>query len=70
MAYCAVTADTDERGRTGMAQVKVFCEPELALLTVFWQAPRADQVASELDDGLILIKDATTGEPIGVEVLS
>ena len=53
-----------------MAHVKVFYEPEAALLTVFWQEPRADQVATELDDGVVLIKDGTTGEPIGMELLS
>jgi hypothetical protein len=53
-----------------MAQVKVFYEPEAELLTVFWQEPRPDQVCTELDDGVILIKDATTGEPIGMELLS
>ena len=53
-----------------MAQVKVFYEPEMELLTVFWQSPRPDQVCTELDDGVILIKDAQSGEPIGVELLS
>ncbi len=53
-----------------MAQVKVFYEPETELLTVFWQAPRKGQISSELGDGIILIKDSTTGEPIGVEILS
>ncbi|MGF1536688.1 MAG: hypothetical protein ACFB4J_09440 [Elainellaceae cyanobacterium] len=53
-----------------MAQVKVFYEPETELLTVFWQAPRKEQISSELGDGIILIKDSTTGEPIGLEILS
>jgi len=53
-----------------MAQVKVFYEPETELLTVFWQHPRKDQISTELGGGVILIKDATTGEPIGVEILS
>ena len=52
-----------------MAQIKVFYEPEIALLTVFWQPPRKEQISTELGDGVILIKDATTGEPIGVEIL-
>jgi len=53
-----------------VAQVKVFYEPDTQLLSVFWQAPRKDQVATELDDGVILIKDERTGEPIGMELLS
>ena len=53
-----------------MAQAKVFCEPERELLTVFWQAPRATQLCTELDDGVVLIKDEDTGEPIGLELLS
>jgi hypothetical protein len=53
-----------------MAQVKVFCEPEREFLTVFWQEPRPGQVCTELDDGVVLIKDEVTGEPIGLELLS
>ena len=53
-----------------MAQVKVFYEPEMELLTVFWQAPRKEQVCTELGDGVVLIKDERTGQPIGVELLS
>jgi hypothetical protein len=53
-----------------MAQVKVFYEPERELLTVFWQEPRPTQVCTELDDGVVLIKDEVTGEPIGLELLS
>ena len=53
-----------------MAQVKVFYEPETELLTVFWQSPRKEQISTELGDGVILIKDATTGESIGLEILS
>ena len=53
-----------------MAQVKVFYEPERELLTVFWQEPRRDQVCTELDDGIVLIKNEATGEPIGLELLS
>ncbi|MBE9160541.1 hypothetical protein IQ265_27510 [Nodosilinea sp. LEGE 06152] len=53
-----------------MAQVKIYYEPELELLTVFWQPPRKKQIATELGDGAILIKDETTGEPIGMELLS
>lgn len=53
-----------------MAQIKVFYEPATKLLSVFWQAPRKDQVCTELGDGVILIKDGTSGEPIGLEILS
>ena len=53
-----------------MAQIKVFYEPETELLTVFWQPPRKEQIATELGDGVILIKDSISGEPIGVEILS
>ncbi len=53
-----------------MAQVKIFYEPETELLSVFWQPPRKNQVATELGDGIILLKDGMSGEPIGLEVLS
>ena len=52
-----------------MAQVKIYYEPDMELLTVFWQLPRKNQIATELGDGVILIKDGTTGEPIGMELL-
>jgi hypothetical protein len=48
----------------------VYYEPDAELLTVFWQQPRRDQVCTELGDGVVLIKDGSTGEPIGVELLS
>jgi len=53
-----------------MAHVKISYEPDLELLTVFWQAPRSDQICTELDDGVVLIKDGRTGQPIGLELLS
>lgn len=53
-----------------MAQIKVYYEPETELLTVFWQTPRKEQVSTELGDGVILIKDSITDEPIGIEILS
>ncbi len=53
-----------------MAQIKVFYEPEAELLSVFWQAPRKNQICTELGDSVILIKDGASGEPIGLEVLS
>jgi hypothetical protein len=53
-----------------MAQIKVYYEPDLELLTVFWQAPRKNQVATELGDGVVLFKDDLTGQPIGMELMS
>jgi hypothetical protein len=53
-----------------MAQIKVFYEPEAELLSVFWQIPRKNQIGTELGDGVILIKDGVSGEPIGLEILS
>ncbi len=53
-----------------MAQIKVFYEPETELLTIFWQSPRPNQMATELGNDIILFKDGDTNEPIGIEVLS
>lgn len=53
-----------------MAQVKIHYEPDLELLTVFWQPPRKQQIVTELGDGVLLIRDEETGEPIGMELLS
>jgi hypothetical protein len=53
-----------------VAQVKVFYEPEIELLTVLWQSPRPNQLCTELGAGVILIKDADSGEPIGMELLA
>jgi hypothetical protein len=39
-----------------VAQIKIYYEPEMELLTVFWQPPRKNQIATELGDGMILIK--------------
>jgi hypothetical protein len=50
--------------------MKIYYEPELELLTVFWQPPRKQQIVTELGDGVLLIKDEETGEPIGMELLS
>jgi len=36
-----------------MAQIKVFYEPETELLTIFWQAPRLNQIATNLGDDII-----------------
>jgi hypothetical protein len=53
-----------------MAQIKVYYEPDMELLTVFWQSPRKNQVATELGDGVVLFKDEQTGQPIGMELIS
>jgi uncharacterized protein YuzE len=53
-----------------MAQVKIFYEPETELLTVFWQTPKKTQISTELGDEVLLIKDSTTGEAIGLEILA
>lgn len=53
-----------------MAQIKFYSEPEMELLTIFWQLPRKNQIATELGDGVILIQDEASGEPIGIELLS
>lgn len=44
----------NQRRRTTMAQVKIYYEPEMELLTVFWQAPRTNQICTELGNGIIL----------------
>lgn len=48
-----------KEARIGMAMKKVHYEPDMELLTVFWDAPRPDQVCTELDDGVVLIKSAS-----------
>ncbi len=53
-----------------MIMIKVYYEPETELLTIFWQTPRKNQICTELDNGIILIQDSITNEPIGVEILS
>ena len=53
-----------------MAQIKVYYEPDMELLTVFWQAPRKNQIATELGDGVVLLKDDQTGQPIGMELIA
>lgn len=53
-----------------MAHVKVFYEAEAELLTIYWQAPRTNQLCTEVGDGIIVIKDETTGQPIGMELLA
>jgi hypothetical protein len=53
-----------------MAEIKVYYEPETELMTIFWQKPRENQIATEMGDGVIILKDGDTAEPIGIELLS
>ncbi len=53
-----------------MAEIKVYFEPQTELMTIFWQNPRENQICTEMGDGVILIKDSETLEPIGLELLS
>lgn len=53
-----------------MAEIKVYFEKESELLTIFWKNPSANQICSELDNGIIAIKDSETGELLGIELLS
>ncbi len=53
-----------------MAEVKVYYEPETDLLTIFWDTPRKNQICTETDDGIIVIKDGLSLTPIGIEILS
>ena len=53
-----------------MAEIKVFFEPDTELMTIFWQQPWKNQICSEMGDGVILIRDSVTNEPIGIELLS
>lgn len=53
-----------------MAEIKVYYEKESELLTIFWKTPNSDQVCSELDNGILAIKDGKTGELLGIELLS
>ena len=53
-----------------MAEIKVFYEPEMELMTIFWEKPRENQICTELDYGVILIKDSDSNESIGIELIS
>jgi uncharacterized protein YuzE len=48
-------------------QMKIFYESEAELLTIFWAEPRETQIAEELDNDGILIKDEVSGESLGLE---
>ena len=52
-----------------MARIQVIHDPAGETLTVYWEEPREDQVCEETGEGVILIKDAKTGEVIGFERL-
>jgi hypothetical protein len=52
-----------------MAHVRVIHDPVGQTLTVYWKEPSPNQVCEETGEGVILIKDAKTGEVIGFERL-
>ncbi|HEX9756888.1 MAG TPA: hypothetical protein VGB26_03700 [Nitrospiria bacterium] len=52
-----------------MAHIRVIHDPIGETLTVYWEAPRTDQVCEETGEGVVLIKDARTQEVIGFERL-
>ncbi len=40
-----------------MAQLKVYYEPEMELLTIFWQSPRQNQICNLKSRGFLKIPD-------------
>ena len=40
------------------------------LFTIFWEKPCKEQICTEMEDGVILIKDIISGKPIGIELLA
>ncbi len=52
-----------------MAHIRVMHDPVGETLTVYWAEPRPEQVCEETGEGIILIKDARTGDVIGFERL-
>lgn len=52
-----------------MAHIRVIHDQVGETLTVYWDEPRADQLSEETGEGVILIKDAKTGDVIGFERL-
>ena len=50
--------------------MKIYYEEHTELLTIFWADPRETQVAEELADDGILIRDEVTGESIGLELFN
>lgn len=51
-----------------MAPLRIFYEPDTELLTLFWQAPRVEQLCRELEDDMVLIQDEVTGQSLGLEL--
>jgi len=47
--------------------MKIYYEADAELLTIFWAEPQKTQIAEELVDDGILIRDEVTGESIGIE---
>ena len=52
-----------------MAAIRVIHDPAGETLTVYWAEPTPDQVCEETGEGVLLIKNARTGEVIGFERL-
>ena len=52
-----------------MAHIRVIHDPVGETLTVYWKEPSTEQVCEETGEGVILIKDRSTGEVIGFERL-
>lgn len=52
-----------------MAHIRVIHDPIGETLTVYWAEPRVEQICEETGEGVILIKDARTGEVVGFERL-
>ena len=52
-----------------MADIHVIHDSQGETLTIYWAAPRREQISEEAGDGIILIKDRLTNEVIGFEKL-
>lgn len=50
--------------------MKIFYESDTELLTIFWAEPRETQIADELENDGILMRDEITGESLGLEFFS
>lgn len=49
--------------------IRVIYDPVGETLTVYWADPKTEQACEETGEGVVLIKDAHTGEVIGFERL-
>jgi hypothetical protein len=50
--------------------MKIFYGLDIELLTIFWAEPRDNQIANELDNDGVLLRDESTGESLGLEFFS